>query len=109
MAGLEEPNVIDLLAEDENNNEGWVIMVEERPWGADPDQPDQLLAKVNSYLALIADDSIYAYAPGFKGRNLVIRLECATDPTPEIVKVIEAAQTAATSRGARFVVNVNDW
>ena len=109
MAGLEEPNVIDLLAEDENAHEGWIIMVEERPWGADPDQPDQLLAKVNAYLSTIVDGSIYTYAPNFEGRSLVIRLECASEPTPEISQVIEAAEKAAASQNASFVVNVNDW
>ena len=51
--GVHNPRVVDLIHLDEATGEVVLLMLEERPWGSDPEQLRQLEAKFNAYLEYV--------------------------------------------------------
>lgn len=81
---------VDLVAKSPNG-EATLFMVEDRPWGEDPDQAEQLLAKVNTYCHYVVGGQLVSDFPDMAGLPVIVRLECPYQPTEEIQKVIDAA------------------
>jgi hypothetical protein len=105
MAGLAETNVVDLVAQDAEGTV-LVVMVETRPWGADPDQAPQLRAKINAYAGFILDGALARNYPETAGKRVDIQLACPEAPVGEIAAITEhgAAQLQKFEIGFRLAV-----
>ena len=88
MPGLENPDVVDLVAFDPAGRV-LVVMFEFREWGADEAQMAQLKAKVNAYVAFITDGSLVRHYPDTAGRPVDIQLNCASAPIGQFGAVVE--------------------
>lgn len=107
MAGLQDPNVIDLVVRGPDDRPVLYI-IEERPWGADETQGDQLMAKVNTYGTYVLGEQFREDYPDLAAsEHMTIRLECATQPTPEVQQVIDAATDGLEKLNVAFETNVN--
>jgi hypothetical protein len=104
MAGIKDANVIDLVAQGADG-EYMVVMVETRPWGASPDQPEQLKAKINAYAGYILDGTLARQYPETAGKAVRIRLDCPERPHGDIGMIIEWAMRQLREHGIRFEVN----
>jgi hypothetical protein len=89
VAGVHEPNVIDLVTHDPSRDEYKLIMIEERPWSDAPEQLAQLSDKINNYA-------------------MCLQLDCATPPTAEVQNLINLASERLIDYGMRFTVNLLD-
>jgi hypothetical protein len=106
-SGVENPNVIDLVAQDA---EGvyMVIMTETRPWGTAPEQPEQLKQKINTYAAYVLDGTLASQYPETADQPVRIQLNCPEPPTGEIAVITDWAGRRLREYGIRFAVNAQD-
>jgi hypothetical protein len=104
MAGIEDTNVIDLIAQD-SDGECMIVMVETRRWGSSPSQPDQLKQKINCYAGYILDGTLAQQYPETVGKPVRIRLDCSEHPRGDIAVIIEWAVRQLREHGIRFEVN----
>lgn len=88
MSGLHDADTIDVVAQDADGHYA-LIMVEERPWDADPAQSLQLRDKVNAYAGYILDGSLARAYPETADQPVRIQLDCVQEPSGEILTIIE--------------------
>lgn len=88
MPGVEQPNVIDLVAR-EANGRYVLVMVETRRWGSDPNQPSQLREKLNAYASYILDGAVARQDPAAEGQPVDIQLECVEVPSGIFATILE--------------------
>lgn len=106
-AGLDSTE-IDLVAQSPEG-EVTLLMVETRPWGSIPDHGDRLADKITAYAQYRLTGALARDYPRLADLPIQIRLECATDPTPEIDAVLSLAGRSLTETGAgRLVVFVDE-
>jgi hypothetical protein len=105
MAGLQDPYVIDLVGQ-EADGTCLLVIVEERPWGSDPDQPRQLREKINSYTGYIVDGSLVKQYPEISGQPVKIQLNCSEAPPGELADVVRHAASQLERIGVGFAVRV---
>lgn len=105
MPGIEDTDVIDLVAQDADGVY-LVVMVETRPWGSDPDQPMQLREKINSAAGYVLNGQLVEQFPDAAGQPTRIQLDCVEPPTPEIAQLTEWAAAQLAPMGVDFRVNV---
>jgi len=79
MSGLSDATTIDLAAEDAQG-EIMVVMVEDRPWTADPVQEAQLREKINLYADFICGGGLVDKFPEAAGKPVRIELSCVQEP-----------------------------
>jgi hypothetical protein len=104
--GVQNPMVMDLITLDPATEKVVLVMIERRPWGADPRQFAQIEEKINRYLAYALDGFLAQHYPQYEGRRVVLRLDCAEAPHGTAVRFVEAAEQAVRAEGLDFVVNV---
>jgi hypothetical protein len=104
--GVHNPLVVDLVTRDEQTGEVVLVMLEERPWGADPEQLRQLEAKFNAYLGYVLDGHMVQQYPQYAGRKVRFQLDCATSPREAERPFLTAAINFAAGEEIEFVVNV---
>ena len=80
-------------------------MVEDRPWGAAPDQDSQLQDKINTYAGYILDGSLARQFPQTSGKTVRIRLDCPETPRGHYAHIIEHAARQLSDRDIDFQVN----
>ena len=105
MAGIEDSNVVDVVAQDANG-EYMVVMVETRPWGSDPNQLEQLKAKINAYASFILDGGLLSTYPETADKTVRVQLDCVTHPTTDVTAIVDRAKTALAEHSVGFAVNV---
>lgn len=108
MAGVHEPNVIDLVTHDPARDEYKLIMIEGRPWSDAPEQLEQLGEKINNYVMFVLDEGLLRAYPETAGHPLCIQLDCVTPPTAEAQELIDLASERLRDYGIRFVVSLLD-
>ncbi|MDQ0664483.1 hypothetical protein QFZ35_002981 [Arthrobacter ulcerisalmonis] len=106
MAGVHEPNVIDLVTHDPSRDEYKLVMVEGRPWSDAPEQLAQLSEKINNYAMFVLNEGLLRAYPETAGHPLCVQLDCATPPTAEAQKLINLASQRLLDYGIRFIVNL---
>ena len=104
MAGIVDTNTIDLVAQDVDDTY-LLVMVENRPWGADPDQAAQLRDKINTYAGYIFDGSLAKQYPETGGKPVRIRLDCTEAPTGHFAHIAKHAANQLAARDIDFQVN----
>ena len=102
--GVAHPGVIDFLAFDSKLDEVLMLIVESRPWTGGEQQHFQLQEKLNAYLSFILDGEMLEAYPDFNGKNIRIRLECNTPPTPELIIFLQVVYDQLALQGVAFEV-----
>ena len=102
--GVWNPRVVDLVSFDRERDEVVLLMLEERPWDADPEQLRQLEAKFNAYLGYALDGHLVKQYPQYAGKDVCFRLDCVQSPSGEAERMLRAMQNHAAGDGIRFVV-----
>lgn len=108
MAGIHEPNVIDLVTHDPSSDEYKLIMIEERAWSDAPEHLGQLSEKINNYAMFVLDEGLLRAYPETAGHSVCIQLDCATTPTAQAQELIDLASERLLDYGIRFTVNLLD-
>ena len=104
--GVFNPRVVDLVALDEANDEVVLVMLEERPWGTDPQQMRQLEAKFNAYLSYVLGGHLVQQYPIYAERGVRFQLDCVENPRAEDRAFFTAMTNFAAGEGIRLVVRV---
>src|SRR5262245_30902499 len=104
--GVQNPAILDLITVDAASGHVVLVMVERRPWGADPQQLRQIEEKINRYLGYALDGFLAEQYPQYRGKPVRIRLECAEPPHGDAARFVEAAEDAIAACGLDFAVAV---
>ena len=104
--GVENPKVVDLISVDPASDKVVLTMIERRPWGASPQQFQQIEEKINRYMGYVLDGFLADHYPQYEGKRVQLRLECAEEPHGEATLFVQAAAHAASDHGLEFVVAV---
>jgi hypothetical protein len=104
--GVDNPRVVDLVTEDETTGEVVLVMLEQRPWGSQPEQLRQLEAKFNSYLEYVLGGHLAAHYPQYAEKPVRFQLDCAANPRPEDRPFFTAMSNFAAAERIRLVVAV---
>jgi len=104
--GVHNPKVVDLIRLDPEHDEVVLLMLEQRSWGAAPEQLRQLEEKFNGYLSFVLDGFLVAQFPQYKDVPVCIRLDCASVPGDVERPLLASMLSFATSVEIRFEVNV---
>jgi hypothetical protein len=105
VAGLSEPNVIDVLATDADGA-ALLVMVETRPWGSAPGQADELKAKINTYANYVLSGDMESAFPSAVGSEVRVRLDCVDIPTPDVALVLSHARAELAKYAISLEVSV---
>ena len=104
--GVHNPRVIDLITPDDASGEVVLVMLEERPWGSDPQQLRQLEAKFNAYLSYVLGGHLVQQYPVYAERGVRFQLDCVENPRAEEQAFFTAMSNFAAAESVRFVVAV---
>lgn len=105
MAGVDQPNVIDLVGQDASGRV-LVIMIESRMWGAEAAQSLQLKTKIDNYVAFILNGQLTRHYPQVTGRQVLIQLNCQELPNGEFAEIIDNARAHLLQFNIGILVNV---
>ena len=105
MAGIHEPETIDLVAQAAEGRY-LLVMIETRPWGSDPHQGDQLKAKINTYAQFALDGGLLQHYPETANQPIAIRLDCATPPDEPTNALLAHAAEQLARFDIEILVNV---
>lgn len=83
MPGIEDPDKIDVIAEDADGN-ALLSIVQSGPWPTDGSERNRLKRKLATYLRYALEGQMVAAYPSLAGRSVVIELSYA-DPPPQRV------------------------
>jgi hypothetical protein len=103
MAGIEDPDVVDLITVAQSG-EYALIMVAEAPWTDTPEQLSQLLHEINTYLAFATEGGLASAYPESIGKPLRFQLNCLYPATDAVHQVIGHVRPRLGERGIRFEV-----
>jgi hypothetical protein len=101
MPGLESPDEIDLIAEDEDGR-ALLSIVQTGPWPSGRFVRDGLELKVSNYLRFALDGQMIAKYPMLRDRPVVVELTYDELPPKAILAAWSRAAKAATRRGVRL-------
>lgn len=105
MAGLQDPEVVDLVAE-EANGTALLVIVKEGRWDVDVDVP-ALRAKMNTYAQFALDGGLYSHYPHLDRRPITIRLDSSTPLPTAITEVLSIAETKLRPYGITLTTAIN--
>lgn len=101
---IEDPDVVDLVAEDADHRQVELIIVETRPWEGSDQQVDQLVAKLNSYLRFAFDGTLLEKFPEAEGKSLLVQLHCASPGPPD--ELVETIRRGLEQHNIGFAVDI---
>jgi hypothetical protein len=104
--GVQNAKIVDLIEVDPTSGEVVLVMIERRPWGADPRQFQQIEEKINRYLGYALDGHLAEHYPRYLGKPVRLRLDCAEAPSGESARFVAAAEHAASAHGVAFSVQI---
>ena len=104
--GVHNPRVVDLITLDAATGEVVLVMLEERPWDAHPEQLRQLEAKFNAYLEYVLGGHMAKQYPDYAGRPVRFQLDCAENPRIQDSAFFTAMSNFAAGESIRLVVQV---
>lgn len=105
MAGIADTSTIDVVVQD-GDGHYLLVMVEDRPWGADPAQPVQLRDKINAYTGFVVDGELSRHYPETIDQSVYIQLDCVQHPSADIATILDHARGQLGKLGIGFRVNV---
>jgi Family of unknown function (DUF6572) len=101
MPGLESPDEIDLIAEDEDGR-ALLSIVQTGPWPTGRFVRDGLELKVSNYLRFALEGQMIAKYPMLRDRPVVVELTYDEPPPKAILSVWSRAAKTAMRRGVRL-------
>ncbi len=104
--GVQNPRVIDLITRNPETGEVVLVMLEERDWGADPAQVQQIEAKFNSYLSYVQGGYMAREYPQYADCKVSIQLDCGSPPRAQDQAFLTAMQNFAAGEDIRFALQV---
>jgi hypothetical protein len=104
--GVHNPRVVDLVSVDDATGEVVLVMLEERPWGSDPQQLRQLEAKFNAYLEYVLGGHMGKQYPDYADKPVRFQLDCVENPPPSAGPFFNAVSNFAAGESIRWVVRV---
>lgn len=104
--GVFNPRVVDLVTLDEASDEVVLVMLEQRPWGSDPQQLRQVEAKFNAYLSYVLGGHLVQQYPIYAERGVRFQIDCVENPRAEDQAFFTAMSNFAAGEGIRLVVRV---
>ncbi len=104
--GVQNPRVVDLIAEDDSSGEVVLVMLEARPWGTHPEQLRQLEAKFNAYLEYVLGGHMGKHYPDYAEKPVRFQLDCLENPRSEDGAFFTAMSNFAAGESIRLVVRV---
>lgn len=105
MAGVKDPNVVDVVSLDPQTDQCVLVAVEDRPWSS-PSILVQLQQKMEFYLTFALYGELVAKFPEANGKGVRIRLECAFSPPLDARAVLQRLHQALQTHGVGFEVRV---
>lgn len=106
MAGLDQPNVVDLVTHDPASGEFALIMIQTQPWSNEPGELQKLREKINNYAAFARGGDLVSKFPEAAGKPVRIQLDCNTAPSGRVADLVNLAVDRLQQSGLRFVVNI---
>jgi hypothetical protein len=106
MAGIHDPDVIDLVTHDPRTDEVALIIVQTEPWQDGPEQADDLRKKIDTYVAFARDGGLVQEFPQVAEKPIRIQLDCQVAPSRRTTDLLEVAGERLRQNGIKFVVNV---
>jgi hypothetical protein len=106
--GVHNPKVVDLISFDAEARAVVLTMIENRPWGASPDQIKQIEDKFNSYLAYVAAGYIERDYPQYAGAPVVFHLDCVEEPGKLESSFLDSVTEFAAGEKIGFIVRVRE-
>lgn len=106
MAGVHEPETIDLVAQAADGRY-LLVMIETRRWGSTPGQDEQLKAKINTYAQFALDGALLQHYPETANQPIAIRLDCLTPPDEQTNAILNRAAQQLAGFDIEILVNVN--
>lgn len=104
-SSLEQPDVVDYVVEEADG--GITLrMTETRSWDGGAAQVDQLMAKLNSYVAFIRSGELDAEFPVAAGRPVRIVLQSWHMPQNEVTEALPTIRDGLAALGIEFDVEV---
>jgi len=95
MPGIEDPDKIDVIAEDADGN-ALLSIVQTGPWPTDGSERGRLKRKLGTYLRYARDGQMVATYPTLEGRPVVIELTYEVAPPQSVLDYWRRrSQTAA--------------
>lgn len=83
-SGIEQTDVIDVIAHDPATDVVTLIMRESRPWDGSDQQLFQLQEKINTYLSFALDGEMVEAYPQFTGKPVRLQLDCHGMPDERV-------------------------
>jgi hypothetical protein len=105
MAGVSDPNTIDLVTSTADG-ESVLVMVEEREWDGADERIQELQAKIHNYVGFALDGQLARLYPETAGRSIAIQLDCSFEPDPSVQRFVEQITPRLAAYGIGFRVNV---
>ena len=106
--GVHNPKVVDLISFDPDVRAVVLSMIENRPWGASPDQIRQIEDKFNSYLAYVGAGYLERDYPQYAGVPVVFHLDCVEEPGQYESCFLDSVTEFAAEEKIGFVVRVRE-
>jgi hypothetical protein len=104
--GVQNPRIMDLIEMDPVSEKVVLVMIEQREWGADPRQFQEIEEKINRYLGYVLDGHLASHYPQYGGKRVRIRLDCVEEPCGDAIRFVRAADHAIRAEGLEFAVKV---
>jgi hypothetical protein len=95
---VEDPNVIDFIAYDENGTVV-LIMVEGRHWDGSDARVFELQEKIKTYVSFVADGQLIEQHPDLRGKPVRLELRCVSPPDPKTAGFLRMAGQELENEG----------
>ena len=106
MAGVQDPNFIDVVARDPGEGPFVLYMVEDRRWDAGAEQLEQLKRKISNYASYVLDGDLGLAFPETINHPVRIQLDCVQAPTPAVDEIVGFSRARLEEYGLAFAVHV---
>ena len=104
---IEDEYGIDRITESLDGRTASLVMVEERQFTDSDEQIEQLVAKINTYVAYIQTGQLYSDFPQLAGRPLDVVLVCLEEPEGQRYReLLNLAAGLFDKHGAHFRIDV---
>ena len=108
LRGVVNSRVIDLITLDATANRVVLQMVEDRPFGTEPEQLAQLEEKFNNYVDYILDGWLVRQYPQYKDLPVTIELLTATAPDETTQKMLAEMSRFAERVALTFTTSIRN-
>ena len=105
-AGIENPDVIDVVSHDSTGEEWKLIIVETSEWNNSPEKLQGLQKKLNNYLHFALDGQMQQAYPKSRGKRIAIQIDFYERPDSSTLEFLDLARQRIRAEGVQLYVNV---